>query len=256
MPKVGEIERAIFEIAPRECAMEWDNVGLLVGRPGREVQKVLVALDITEQTAEEAAQWGAELIVSHHPVIFHPAKRVTDQDPDGRLLLRLLESGLAAVCMHTNLDAAIGGVNDALAAALGLVDAAPLHENSIARIGTLPQPLALPEFLQRVKTALSPNGMRYVDGGRHIQKVAVGGGACGDFLWEAAGAGCDAFVTADLKYNHFLDAQAMGLTLVDAGHFPTEDVACPVLVRYLQEKFPGLQVKKSASHRETIQYFV
>ncbi len=100
-------------------------MGLLVGRPGREVQKVLVALDVTEQTAEEAAQWGAELIVSHHPVIFHPAKRVTDQDPDGRLLLRLLESGLAAVCMHTNLDAAIGGVNDALAAALGLVDAAP-----------------------------------------------------------------------------------------------------------------------------------
>lgn len=256
MPTVREIEAALCELAPKELAADWDNVGLLVGRPDHEVQKVLVALDITEAVAAEAAQWGAELIAAHHPVIFHPAKRLIDQDPDGRVLFRLVEGGLAAVCMHTNLDAAKGGVNDALAAALGLEDAAPASENGVERIGTLPEPLALPEFLAKVKAALSPNGMRYAGGGGRIQKVAVGGGACGDFLCEAAAAGCDAFVTADLKYNHFLDAQAMGLTLIDAGHFPTEDVVCPVLVRYLQEKFPGLQVKKSASHREAIQYFI
>ena len=256
MAAVREIEAALYELAPRALAADWDNVGLLVGRPDREVCKILVALDITESVADEAERMGADLIVAHHPVIFHPAKSVTDRDPAGRLLLRLVEAGLSAVCMHTNLDAARGGVNDALAAALGLEDAAPVSEGGIERIGTLPAALLLPEFLARVKAALSPNGMRYADGGRPVRKVAVGGGACGDFLWEAAALGCDAFVTADLKYNHFLDAQALGLTVIDAGHFPTEDVVCSVLVRYLGERFPGLAVKKSSSHREAIQYYV
>ena len=217
---------------------------------------MLVALDITEPVVDEAERMGVDLIVSHHPVIFHPVKSITDRDPSGRLLIRLVRSGTGAVCMHTNLDAAQGGVNDALASALGLQDAAPAAEGGIARIGTLPETMALPGFLARVRNALRPNGIRYVDGGRPIRKAAVGGGACGDFLWEAAALGCDAFVTADLKYNHFLDAGALGLTVIDAGHFPTEDVVCPVVVRYLREKFPGVQVEKSAVHREVIQYAV
>ncbi len=256
MPTVHDIESALYALAPKALAAEWDNVGLLAGSADREVRSVLVALDITEPVVEEAERMGADLIVSHHPVIFHPVKSITDRDPSGRLLIRLVRSGTGAVCMHTNLDAAQGGVNDALASALGLQDAAPVAEGGIARIGTLPETMALPGFLARVRNALRPNGIRYVDGGRPIRKAAVGGGACGDFLWEAAALGCDAFVTADLKYNHFLDAGALGLTVIDAGHFPTEDVVCPVVVRYLREKFPGVQVEKSAVHREVIQYAV
>lgn len=86
--------------------------------------------------------------------------------------------------------------------------------------------------------------------------MAVGGGACGGYLWAAAENGCDAFVTSDLKYNQFMDAQAVGLTVLDAGHFPTEDVVCPVLVKYLEEKFPGVDIQKSAVHREAVQYYV
>lgn len=256
MPTVHDIESALYALAPKALAAEWDNVGLLAGSADREVRSVLVALDITEPVVEEAERMGADLIVSHHPVIFHPVKSITDRDPSGRLLIRLVRSGTGAVCMHTNLDAALGGVNDALASALGLQDAAPAAEGGIARIGTLPEAMALPGFLARVKNALRPNGLRYVDGGRPIRKVAAGGGACGDFLWEAAALGCDAFVTADLKYNHFLDAGVLGLTVIDAGHFPTEDVVCPMVVRYLREKFPEVQVEKSAVHREVIQYAV
>ncbi|MCI8656143.1 MAG: Nif3-like dinuclear metal center hexameric protein [Oscillospiraceae bacterium] len=256
MPTVHDIESALYALAPKALAAEWDNVGLLAGSADREVRSVLVALDITEPVVEEAERMGADLIVSHHPVIFHPVKSITDRDPSGRLLIRLVRSGTGAVCMHTNLDAAQGGVNDALASALGLQDAAPAAEGGIARIGTLPEAMALPGFLARVKNALRPNGLRYVDGGRPIRKVAAGGGACGDFLWEAAALGCDAFVTADLKYNHFLDAGVLGLTVIDAGHFPTEDVVCPMVVRYLREKFPEVQVEKSAVHREVIQYAV
>ncbi len=257
MASVHDIEQALYELAPRELAAEWDNVGLLAGRRDRAVHKVLVSLDVTAAVVEEARQWGAELIAAHHPVIFHPVKRVTDQDPAGEILLRLAEHGIAAVCMHTNLDAAQGGVNDALAAALQLEEAAPLEGGGgIARTGRLPRPVSVPDFLFAVQEALGAGGLRCTDGAKPISRVAVGGGACGEFLWAAAAAGCDAFVTADVKYNQFLDAAALGLTLVDAGHFPTEDVVCPVLARYLSERFPELTVRKSASHREVIQYYM
>ena len=237
--------------------MDWDNVGLLAGRPDREVRKVLVSLDITEAVAEEADRCGAELIVAHHPVIFHPVKAVTDRDPTGRTLLRLVEGGHSAVCMHTNLDRAEGGVNDALAARLGLEHVEKLPGgDEVARVGELPGEMSLPAFLQWVKAAIGPNGIRFTDGGKPIRRVAVGGGACGEYFQAAAAAGCDAMVTADLSYHVFLDAQAMGMTVIDAGHFPTEDVVCPVLVEYLRRKFPDVTVEKSTVHREVVQYYV
>lgn len=256
MPAVREIERALVQLAPQELAQSWDNVGLLVGRPDQEVRRALVSLDITEDVVREGTRLGADLVVAHHPVIFHPVGRVTDQDPTGRTLLALIKGGMSAICMHTNLDAAQGGVNDALAAALGLEQVEPLgEEDGVARMGLLRDPLPLPDFLARVRAALSPNGIRYVDGERAVRRVAVGGGACGGFFRTAVEKGCDAFVTADVKYDQFLDARAMGLSLIDAGHFPTEDVVCPVLADYLTRRFPDLEAVKSAVHREVVQYF-
>ncbi len=115
MATVREIYQYLDGLAPFSLQMEFDNAGFLVGRGERAVSKILVSLDITEEVAEEAAELGAELIVSHHPVIFRPAKSVTDGDPDGRVLLALAEHRIAAICAHTNLDAVAGGVNDALA---------------------------------------------------------------------------------------------------------------------------------------------
>ena len=128
--------------------------------------------------------------------------------------------------------------------------------DGIARTGLLPEAVALPDFLALVRKRLRPNGIRFVDGGRPVRRVAVGGGACGEYFAAAAAAGCDAFVTADVKYNQFLDAAGLGLSLLDAGHFPTEDVVCPVLAQFLQERFPDLDITKSASHRENIHYYV
>lgn len=257
MTKVINVCQCIDAFAPFETQWDLDNSGFQVGRRDREVTRILVSLDITREVVEEAAQLDAQLIVAHHPVIFHPVKRVTDQDPAGEILLRLAEHGIAAVCMHTNLDAAQGGVNDALAAALQLEEVAPLEGGGgIARTGRLPRPVSVPDFLCAVQEALGAGGLRCTDGAKPISRVAVGGGACGEFLWAAAAAGCDAFVTADVKYNQFLDAAALRLTLVDAGHFPTEDVVCPVLARHLSERFPELAVRKSASHREVVQYYM
>lgn len=256
MPKVGEIEEALFEIAPRECAQDWDNVGLLVGKRGREVQKALVALDITEAVVEEAGRWGADLIISHHPVIFHGQKSVTDQDPVGRRLLALAERGISAICMHTNLDIAEGGVNDVLALALGIQEPEHFTGEGVGRCGWRAEPMALPEFVRLVSKTLHCSGVRYADGGRTVHRVAVGGGACGEFEDAAIYAGCDTFVTSDLSYHQFVDAGAKGINLIDAGHFPTEDLVCEEVIGYLAQRFPELEIQKSASHKDAVQYYV
>lgn len=260
MATVREIEQVLYELAPKELAMEWDNVGLLIGRPSREVTGILVALDVTEAVAAEAVAQGANLIVAHHPVMnctWSPVQTIRDDNPQGRLFCQLVENGLSAICMHTNLDRAHGGVNDVLAALLGLNQVEELPGgDGVLRVGLLPGEMDLPAFLSWVKTELRPNGIRYVDGGRPVHRVAVGGGACGEYFQAAAANCCDALVTSDVSYHKFMDAQTLGLTLIDAGHFPTEDVICPLLIRYLQEKFPEIRVEKSAVHKEAIQYYV
>lgn len=256
MATLRDIETAIFELAPRELAMEWDNVGLLAGRPDRDVTRVLVALDVTGWVAEEAIENGANLIVSHHPVMncaWRPVQTVRDDDPQGRLLLGLIEAGVGVICMHTNLDAAEGGVNDALAARLGLRGVEKLGGgDGILRVGTVEEQTC-GSFAAFVKQALGAGSVRFTDSGRPVRRVAVGGGACGGYFRAAAEAGCDALVTADVKYDQFLDAKALGLMLLDAGHFPTENVVCPVLAEYLRGRFPGVEAVVSLRHREVFE---
>lgn len=258
MTTVREIESFLYSWAPRELAESWDNVGLLVGDPEVAVERVLVALDITPQVAEEALKRGCQLIVAHHPVMncaWHPVQTVRADDRQGRTLTALLRGGVAAICMHTNLDAAEGGVNDILAEKLGLTQPEMLTEEKIGRIGTLKCEMPLVEFTRFVIESLGCNGLRYTDCGKPVHRVAVGGGACGDYIPQAIAAGCDTFVTSDLRYHDFLDTTE--LHLIDAGHFPTEDVICEPLVTYLQRAFPTAIVMKTAAHDcETIQYCI
>ena len=258
MTTVREIESFLYGWAPRELAESWDNVGLLVGDPEATVERVLVALDITPQVAEEALERGCQLIVAHHPVMncaWHPVQTVRADDRQGRTLTALLRGGVAAICMHTNLDAAEGGVNDILAEKLGLTQPEMLTEEKIGRIGTLKCEIPLVEFTHFVIESLGCNGLRYTDCGKPVHRVAVGGGACGDYISQAIAAGCDTFVTSDLRYHDFLDTTA--LNLIDAGHFPPEDVICVPLVEYLQGAFPAATVIKTTAHsREVIQYCI
>ena len=257
MTRVQEIESALFQFAPRELAQSWDNVGLLVGDPAAPVERILVALDVTESVVEEAAASGCQLIVAHHPLMncaWHPVQSVRMDDAQGRLIASLVRNDIAAICMHTNLDAAGGGVNDCLAMALGLMNIVPLEEGCLCRGGVLVDPMDLAAFAAYVKKRLGANGVRYANGGREVHKVAVGGGACGEYAALARELGCDTFVTADLKYHDFQNAAPWGLNLIDAGHFPTEDVVCPQLVNLLEDRFPALTVLKSTRHSEVIQY--
>ncbi len=258
MITVGEVEKYLYNWAPADLAADWDNVGLLVGDPDREVKKILTTLDITESVVEEAVQTGADLIVSHHPVMncaWHPVQTLRADDRQGRILTRLVENHISAICMHTNLDAAEGGVNDVLAEKLGLLDTQPLTEEKIGRVGTLKCEIPLVDFTRFVVKSLGCNGLRYTDCGKPVRRVAVGGGACGDYIAQAIALGCDTFVTSDLRYHDFLDTKE--LNLVDAGHFPTEQVIVPELCRRLQAAFSAVSVSTSVSHQsEVIQYCI
>ncbi len=257
MPSAAEIEKKLYDWAPKELAFEWDNVGLLVGNGAQEVKRVLVALDITQDVADEAVRLGAQLIVAHHPVMnctWHPVQTLREEDAQGKLLRTLVRENISAICMHTNLDAAEGGVNDALAEKLKLNAISMLGEDKIGRIGTLSCELPLEDFLQDVVKSLGSRGTRYIDGGKKVKKVAVGGGACRDYIPTAIALGCDTFVTSDLKYNDFLDTQ--GLNLIDAGHFSTENVIVPKLISYLKAAFPQLEIIQTTAHsEEVIQYY-
>lgn len=260
MATVKDIYAALDCWAPFQIQMSFDNAGLLVGRGDREVSKLVVALDITEQVVEEAVSLGAGLVVAHHPVIFDPVRSVTDQEPVGRTLLSLIEGRVAAICAHTNLDAAQGGVNDCLAQRLNLTEVEQLHQDGnlpdgspygIGRVGMVHQAgLSVPQYAAFVKERLSAACVRYVDAGKPVKKVAVGGGSCGSMLADAADAGCNTFVTADVKYDVFLKARAMGMNLLDAGHYATENVVCPALADFLKERFPEVEVQISQAHRE------
>lgn len=259
MPTVRKIEASLFELAPREGTMDWDNVGHLLGNPDQEVERCMVALDITHAVAEEAIAAGCQLIISHHPIMnckWFQVQTVRDDTFQGSLLTRLLRANVSAICMHTNLDIAQGGVNDVLARILGIQHPEGFTNEGVGRCGWRAEPMTLPEFVRFVSKALDCNGVRYADAGKPVYRVAVGGGACGEFEDAAIAAGCDTFVTSDLSYHQFVDAKVKGINLIDAGHFPTEDLICGEIVSYLLARLPGLAVIKSASHREVIQYYV
>ena len=245
MTTVQSIYEFLDSFAPFDTAEEFDNVGLLLGDPDTEVKHCLIALDVTESVIDEAVEHGCNLIVSHHPVIFHPLRAVES----GSLVARLIRAGISVISAHTNLDKAPGGVNDALAAALGLQDVQSFEgSDGMGRIGTLPEECEPDAFAHLVKESLSAAGVRYVGGRRPVKTVAVLGGG-GEFALQAAlDAGADALVTGEAKHHVLLEADAKGATFIDAGHFDTENVVCPALQQMLKEQFP--EIRAMVSHCE------
>ena len=251
MTTVNDIYAFLCGVAPPELQMSFDNAGFLVGHGDAAVDTVLLALDITGEVIAEAETIGAQLIVSHHPVIFHPLRSVT-ADGEGALVMRLVEKRLAAICMHTNLDIAEGGVNDVLIALLGASCEGPLDGDGCGRVGVLPQEMGMTEFLAFCKRTLRVNALRYVDAGRPVRRLAVMGGAGGDAMRDALNKGCDTYVTADVKYHQFRDAAELGLNLIDADHFCTENPVIPVLADQLRSAFPTVGFCISERHHQII----
>lgn len=251
MITVKDIYNYIDSFAPFETAMSFDNAGLLMGDKNAQVKKAVVALDITEDVLNEAHSTKAELVISHHPVIFKPLKSINSNSVP-YMIARL---NMSAICAHTNLDLSPEGVNMCLANTLGLKNIT-LTDDGIA-IGELPannDNLTSKQFAELVKNKLDCNGVRYTDIKNSISRVAVGGGACGEYIYLAKSLGADAFVTGEIKHNYILESHDINLTVVDAGHYKTENVVIDFLVEKLSEHFPGVTFVKSKKFTDYISY--
>jgi dinuclear metal center YbgI/SA1388 family protein len=222
---------AVFDrLYPPDLAEDWDAVGLVCGDPASSARKVYFCVDVVEATVGEALDWGADLLVAHHPLLLRGVTAIPTTTPKGRTLHRLIQAGAALFVAHTNADAANPGVSDALAARLGLEDLTPLHPSSahegIGRIGVLPAPIPLAQLAEKAAKALpaTAGGIRVAgDPERLVQKIAVSGGAGDGYLGDATHAGADAFLTADLRHHPASEhTEAGGPALLDAAHWATE----------------------------------
>jgi dinuclear metal center YbgI/SA1388 family protein len=257
---IADVLDALFSIAPIEGKMDFDNVGLLVGRKSREVTRILTALDITRAVAEEAVRGDYDLIVSHHPLFFD-LKSVTDGGVYEEIALTLAENKVAAICMHTNLDAADCGTSAELAKALCLREATLFGEEitgnqsrdgaypdgtpfAYGRRGVLPVTIAdMQGLLSFVKEKLGCAGLRYYDAETAPKNAAVVAGSGGSYLAVCRAQGIDTLITSDIKHNVWLEAEALGINLIDAGHFCTENLVIAPLAEFLRGRFVGVTVE-------------
>ncbi len=238
MATVRDLLDLLEGIAPLETQEEWDNAGLLAGDPATGVTRVLVALDLTLEVVEEAERLGAQLIVTHHPILFRGRKNLREDDAEGKLLAALIRARLAMIAMHTNFDNAEGGVNSALCARLGIRESQPLESGM--RIGEV-DPMPLADFRRHVETRLGGAVRAYGAMDKIIRRVAVLGGAGGGYASIALAAGADAYVTGEFSYHAALDCAAAGMAALEAGHAATEWPAVHVLREGLQKAINAVQ---------------
>lgn len=249
MREAKEILEALQKRWPKEQACDWDNVGLLIGREDRPVQTVFVALDVTEETLAQAAEAGADLMVTHHPLLFSPVEKITDRDFMGRRILTLIEKQITYYAMHTNFD--VTGMAKLNVQALKLEETEPLEATDpedcsvgIGRVGVLEEALTLREFAEKVKEGMRLPAVRlYGDPERVIRRAAVCGGSGKSVVKAALDHGAQVLVTGDLDYHTAIDAAAQGLALIDPGHYGSEYVFISYMREELKRLFPDLDVK-------------
>lgn len=246
--KASEIVRLIEEKFPPQTAEKWDNVGLLLGRGDKEVSCALLTLDVTGQTVEEAKAVGADMIISHHPMMFSPINRITDTDAEGALLLDLCRNDISVFAAHTNLDSGLGGLNDELAKAFSLTDTEVVLKSDVpgvglGRIGNLPESMTAMDFAVLAGKLLDTHVRFSGDCEKTVRRIAVGSGASDDIFSEARKMGAELVLTGDCKYHRNLDAVALGLCVVDAGHYPTEIISQDIFARLLADT--GLKLVRS-----------
>jgi len=257
MTSVAAVCEVLEHSAPHQLAEEWDNVGLLVGERSRPVKRLMTCLTITPASAAEAVEEGVQMVVTHHPLPFHELRRLTSESTSGRLLLQLIEAGVAIYSPHTAFDSSERGINQQLAEGIGLVRITPLlpgpEENDslgTGRVGEIEPALSLDQVASRVAAFLDARQVQVVgETDRQVQRVAVACGSGGGLLEDAQQAGCDLLVTGEARFHSCLEADATGLALVLAGHFASERFALERLAVEIAEEFPD--VETFASRNET-----
>ena len=240
MAKVSDFLSFIDSLSPFVLQEDWDNSGMLIGDENREVTRAAVVLDITKGAVEYASQLGAELIISHHPVIFRPQKSFLK----GNIAYEAAAKGISAICAHTCLDSAEGGVNDVLSSILEIENAEifPCEEcEAMVRVGVLPRRMSCYELAAHIKERLGGN-VRFNETDRMIESVAICGGSGCSFKEDIIKAGIDAYITGDAGHHDFLDCTEAGLALFAAGHFETENPVVSSIANKLRLEFPDTDI--------------
>lgn len=235
MTTVKNIYDYINSVAPYDTQEEWDNSGHLVGDFRKEVKTVVMALDCTKEVVSFAKDVNADLVFTHHPLIFGGIKKVLSDSA----VYELAKNDIAFLCAHTNFDKAECGINANLANILALTDTHTICDGFVV-VGNLDCPMSMDDFAESVAEKLGTSGIRYTDTDRLIKSVAVGGGACSEFMWDALKI-ADCFVTGDLKYHEMLDASECGCAVISAGHFETENAAFLMFKDRLQQIFTDVE---------------
>ena len=275
MPRIAEFVDFLESFAPVPLAEDWDNVGLLIGNRERDVSAAMTCLTLTPDVADEAVREKAQLVVSHHPVLFRPTQRLTADDAQGRMLLQLIESGVAVYSPHTGYDSAAEGINHQLAEALelkniGVLRPAALDNGDVTpspqldaahaaigggRFGSLSKPIELSRFVEVVAKRLGSAGIQYVgDAKRLVQTVAVACGSAAEFLTDAQTRGCDVLVTGEARFHACLEARTAGIALILAGHYATERPGVERLAAVLGDRFSDVRVWASGAESDPIQW--
>ncbi len=241
MIKVIDIYNVLNELAPFSAQAAWDNSGILVGSKSNKVKKIMLTLDITYQTAIEADSIGADLVISHHPVIFSPLKHLDESNP----AVNLSKHNITAICMHTNFDIANGGMNDILCERLGLTPnkGEVLCDNdNVGRICDLSKPTDVITIAKWVKNSLGCKALRYTDAGREVSRIGICSGSGAEYFSNAIQKNCQLLITGDIKHHDFIDAQNAGISMIDAGHFYTENIFYDKLKAFLLSRFSNLEI--------------
>ena len=261
--KIREITDVIEAFAPLSAQESYDNSGLIVGDPDSEVENALLCVDITEPVLEEAIDRGIGLVISHHPVVFHPLKRLVGSSYIERVVARAIREGVALYACHTNLDSVPGGMSYRLAGMLGVEGLRLLsHSKSedprigFGVVGELPREVAVVDFLSMMKKRLGLRVIRHSELCREtVCRVALCTGAGASLIPAAKAVGADIYIAADFKYNDFLDADGR-LIVADVGHFESEYCAIDLLYDIITKKMPTFALRKSAKSQNPINYFV
>ena len=245
--KCRDIMWFMEDLAPAAYAEEWDNPGLNVGNPDADVKKILVALDATEAVIDEAVEIGADMIITHHPLLFHSVKQINWDKPIGRKVMKLIKNDINMFAAHTNLDAANGGTNDRLAELIGLKNMQVVAEHpdgiGILRTGTFDEDITTGILAVRVKEALGLDAVRVAGNlSKKVGKVTICTGAGMSFLNDVIKEKCDVFITADIRYHETQDALDAGLVLIDGTHYGTENIIVPKVAEYIRKKLEARYV--------------
>ncbi|MCL1881376.1 MAG: Nif3-like dinuclear metal center hexameric protein [Oscillospiraceae bacterium] len=256
MITVKHVYDYLEKIAPFATQIRGDNSGFLVGDLQTKVFRILVCLDATNKVVAEAADKKAELIISHHPLMYRGIEQLFKGEP----VFDLVQNGINLIAAHTNLDVADGGITDLMLTKLGfppsddVVGATTKGDTEFGKITVLDKAISAKELAQKCKVAFDCTSVRYVDGGKLVKKIGVCSGGGGKYVELAFKKGCDAYVCGDLRNDRLVFADNVGLTLVDAGHFHTENIFCDDMVIKLQKAFPELSVAKAENSVDLCDY--